>query len=172
MRKGWKTWDSSVWRRLKGNLVSIYKYLKCRCQGDGGGLYLVACRNKTSGNRHKSPVGQDRYPAFCTRRRNGHLCSRQFLGRFTLRLSPSSHFTHMRPLKTRVFKSMCSLPQKDRREGEYVTFNSTLEIYFSEWSLLYFCFNTFAVNLCEIFKSRCSWKQKKQILSKTQESNE
>lgn len=33
------------------------------------------------------------HPAFCTRRKNGPLCSRQFLWRFTLRLSPSSHFT-------------------------------------------------------------------------------
>jgi len=35
----WETWDSSAWRRLRGDLITVYKYLKCKSQIDGGGLF-------------------------------------------------------------------------------------------------------------------------------------
>jgi len=40
-------------RRLKGDFINAYKYLKSRCQKDGTKLFSVVPSNRTRGNGHK-----------------------------------------------------------------------------------------------------------------------
>ena len=40
-------------RKLRGNLISTYQYLKSRCQVVGARLFSVVCSNKTRDNGHK-----------------------------------------------------------------------------------------------------------------------
>lgn len=44
---------SSAWRRLKGDLINVYKYLKCKRYIGGAGLFSVMCRKRTRGNGKK-----------------------------------------------------------------------------------------------------------------------
>ncbi len=37
-------------RRLRGDLITVYKHLKCRNQVHGGRLFLAACSNRTRGS--------------------------------------------------------------------------------------------------------------------------
>ena len=42
-----------AWRRLRGNLITVYKYLKCRSEGDGARVFSAVCGDITKSNRHK-----------------------------------------------------------------------------------------------------------------------
>lgn len=45
--------DSSAWRRLRRDLVTVYKYLKCRSEVDGARLFSVVCSYRTRSKGQK-----------------------------------------------------------------------------------------------------------------------
>jgi len=40
-------------RRIRGDLINVYKYLKCGSQKDMANLFSAVCENRTRGNSHK-----------------------------------------------------------------------------------------------------------------------
>lgn len=48
-------------RRLRGDLINVYKYLKCERQRDMAYLFLVDCEDRTRDNGHKME-----HRKFCT----------------------------------------------------------------------------------------------------------
>jgi len=45
-------------RKLRGNLISTYQYLKSRCQVVGARLFSVVCSNRTRDKMHKLECGK------------------------------------------------------------------------------------------------------------------
>ena len=48
-------------RRLRGDLINVYKYLKCGTQGDTANLFSAVCGDRTRGKGHKPE-----HRKFCT----------------------------------------------------------------------------------------------------------
>jgi len=48
-------------RRLREDLISVYKYLKCGRERDTANLFTVVCGDRTRGNGHKL-----KHRKFCT----------------------------------------------------------------------------------------------------------
>jgi len=89
-------------RRLGGDLINAYKYLKGGCQEDGAKLFSAVPSDRTSGNRHKL-----KHRKFCLNMRKN----------FTLRVTEHWHrlprqvveSPSLEKFKTRLDKVLCSL---------------------------------------------------------------
>jgi len=60
MKKGCESWHCSAWRRLRGDLIAAFQYLKGPYKKDGDRLFSRACSNRTSGNGFKLKEGRFR----------------------------------------------------------------------------------------------------------------
>jgi len=47
MRKGRDSWGGSAWRRLRGDLIAAFQYLKWAYKKAGEGLSARACSDRT-----------------------------------------------------------------------------------------------------------------------------
>ena len=58
MRKGWESWGCSAWkRRLWGDLIAAFQYLKGPYRKDGDRLFGRACWDRTGSNGFKLEEG-------------------------------------------------------------------------------------------------------------------
>jgi len=92
-----------AWRKLRGDLINAYKYLKGGHQEDGARFFSVVPGNRTRGNRHK------------LKHKKFHLNMRKNF--FTLRVTEHWNrlprevveFPFLEIFKTRLDKVLCSL---------------------------------------------------------------
>ena len=61
IRKVWETWCCSAWRRrLRGDIIVAFQYLKGAYRKDGHRLFSRACCKRTRGNGFKLKAGRFR----------------------------------------------------------------------------------------------------------------
>ena len=56
---GWKSWCCSAWRRVQGDVIVAFQYLKEACKKAGEGLFTWVCSNRMRGNGFK--LKEDRF---------------------------------------------------------------------------------------------------------------